>query len=39
MTITCLVGLGPGQGFEEGTTVDGLGFTKPTGGQTLFHIN
>jgi hypothetical protein len=37
MSITCLVGLGPGHGLEEGTTVDG--FTDKTGGQTLFHIN
>jgi hypothetical protein len=37
MSITCLVGLGPGHGFEEGTTVDG--FTDKTGGATLFHID
>jgi hypothetical protein len=37
MSITCLVGLGPGHGFEEGTTVDG--FTEHTGGLTLFHID
>jgi len=37
MSITCLVGLGPGHGFEEGTTVDG--FTDKTGGNTLFHID
>ncbi|SRR5712692_5310219 len=37
MSITCLVGLGPGHGFEEGTTVDG--FTNKTGGLTLFHID
>jgi hypothetical protein len=37
MSITCLVGLGPGHGFEEGTTV-GV-FTDVTGGTTLFHID
>jgi hypothetical protein len=37
MSITCLVGIGPGHGFEEGTTVDG--FTEHTGGLTLFHID
>jgi hypothetical protein len=37
MSVTCLVGVGPGHGFEEGTTVDG--FTEHTGGLTLFHID
>jgi hypothetical protein len=37
MRITCLVGLGPRHGFEDGTTVDR--FTEHTGGLTLFHID
>ncbi len=37
MSITCRVGLSPGQGPEEGTTVGD--FTMKTDGSTLFHIN
>lgn len=37
MTITCLVGLGMGHGYEEGTSVGD--FTNQTGGLTIFHID
>ena len=38
MTVTCHVGTVPGGAPEEGTMVDGLGFTESIGGFTLMHI-